>query len=102
MNLDWINDGRKIPDNVMLHIRVIAVHAVRVLGQSPEDVIKVFNFNRHCIYDWLRLFDEGGYDALESAMPPGAEPLVTHNIDEWLKRTVLHKTPVDGSASIFL
>lgn len=95
MNFDWLNDGRKIPDEVMFYIRVMAVHAVRVLGQSPEDVIKVFNFNRACIYHWLKIFDEGGYSALQSAMPPGAEPLVTNELEQWLKQTVLNKTPTD-------
>jgi len=95
MKLDWLDDGRKIPDDTMFYIRVMAVYAVRVLGQSPEDVIKVFNFNRACIYKWLRVFDEGGYSALESAMPLGAEALVTDELDEWLKQTVLNKTPVD-------
>jgi transposase len=95
MNTDWLNDGRKIPDEVMLYIRIMAVYAVRELGQSPEEVIKVFNFNRHCIYDWLRQFDDGGYSALESISAPGAELLVTNELDEWLKQTVLNMTPVD-------
>ncbi len=36
MNADWLTDGRKIPDDVMLHIRIMAVHAVRFLGLRPE------------------------------------------------------------------
>ena len=95
MNTDWLNDGRKIPDEVMHYIRIMAVHAVRELGQSPEEVIKIFNFNRHCIYDWLRQFDEGGYSALESISAPGADPLVTNEVDEWLKQTVTNMTPLD-------
>ena len=95
LNTDWLNDGRKIPDEVMLYIRIMAVHAVRELGQSAEEVIKVFNFNRHCMYDWLRQFDEGGYSALESISAPGAELLVTNEIDEWLNQTVLNMTPLD-------
>lgn len=95
MNLEWLTDGRKIPDEVMFYIRVMAVHAVRELGQSPEVVIKVLNFNRARIYHWLRLFDEGGYAALESILPPGAEPLVMAEQDDWLKQTVPNKTPVD-------
>lgn len=95
MNIDWLEDGRKIPDNVMLYIRVMAVHAVRKLGQSPEEVIKVFNFNRACMYRWLRLYDEGGYEALESDMPPGAELVITSEMDEWLKKAILDKTPID-------
>ncbi len=95
MNLDWLNDGRKIPDEAMFYIRAIAVHAIRALGQSPENVITVLNFNRACIYRWLKLFDEGGYPALESHAPPGAELLMTHDMDDWLKQTVLDKTPLD-------
>jgi transposase len=94
MNLDWLTDGRKIPDGVMYYIRAMAVYSIRVLGQSPEVVAKAYNFNRACIYRWLRQYDEGGFEALESEMPPGAKPLVDGEMDEWLKRTVLEETPV--------
>jgi transposase len=95
MNFDWLTDGRKIPDEVMHYIRAMAVHAVRVLGQSPEAIAKAYNFNRACIYRWLRQYDEGGFAALESDMPPGAKPLVDGEMDGWLKRTVLEETPVE-------
>lgn len=95
MNFDWLDDGRKIPDGVMYYVRAMAVNAVRVLGQSPEAIAKAYNFNRACIYRWLRQYDEGGFEALESDMPPGAQPLVTGEMDEWLKQTVLDKSPAD-------
>jgi hypothetical protein len=38
MNIDWLVDGRKIPDDVMYFIRRMAVNAIRVLGQSPEKI----------------------------------------------------------------
>lgn len=95
MNFDWLDDGRKIPDGVMYYIRVMAVHAIRVLGESPEVVAKAYNFNRACIYRWLRQYDEGGFAALESEMPAGAQPIVTGEMDEWLKQRVLEQAPVD-------
>jgi transposase len=95
MDIDWLLDGRKIPDNVMYYIRRMAVNAVRVLGQSPENVAKIYNFDRSCIYRWLRQYDKGGFEALESKMPPGAEPVITDETDEWLKQTVLTCTPVE-------
>lgn len=94
MDVEWLKDGRKIPDDVMFYIRVMAVHAVRVLGESPEVVAKVYHFNRSCIYRWLRHYDAGGNAALESEFPPGAEPLVTGEMDAWMKATVLNQTPV--------
>jgi transposase len=94
MNTDWLADGRKIPDEVMFYTRIMAVHAVRVLGLSPELVSKAYNFNRSCIYRWLRQYDEGGYEALESQMPRGAQPLISSEMDEWIKQTVLTGTPV--------
>lgn len=95
MDTEWLSDGRKIPDNVMYYIRRMAVHAVRVLGLSPEKVAEAYNFERSSIYRWLRQFDKGGFEALESKIPPGAEPIITAEIDEWLKQTVLTCTPVE-------
>jgi transposase len=94
MNFDWLADGRKIPDDVMFYVRVMAVNAIRILGQSPEAIAKAYNFNRACIYRWLRQYDEGGFAALKSEMPPGAKPPITGEMDEWLKQTVLEETPV--------
>ena len=93
MKLDWMGDGRKIPDEVMDYIRVMAVNAVRNLGMSPELIAKAYNFNRDCLYDWLRGYDQGGYAALESRKPVGAQPLITGEMDEWLKQTILTSTP---------
>ena len=95
MNVDWLDDGRKVPDDVMFHIRIMAIHAVRVLGFSPELIAKAYHFNRACIYRWLKQYDEGGYDALESRMPPGAELLINAEMDSWLKQTVLKCTPTE-------
>lgn len=95
MNLDWLNDGRKIPDDVMHYIRVMAVNAVRILGLGPEEVARAYNFNRHCIYRWLNQYDKGGFDALKSETAPGAIPLVTEEMDEWLHHVVLSHTPLD-------
>jgi transposase len=94
MNEEWLVDGRKIPDEVMGYIRKIAVQAIRENGQSPEVVGKVLNFNRSCIYEWLKRYDEGGYEALESRRPPGAKPLITREMEGWLEETVLNSTPV--------
>src|SRR5919197_334432 len=94
MNEEWLIDGRKIPDEVMGYIRKIAVQAIRENGQSPEVVAKVLNFNRSCIYEWLKRYDEGGYEALESRRPPGAKPVITREMEEWLEETVLNSTPV--------
>jgi hypothetical protein len=43
-NEEWLEDGRKIPDEVMGYIRKMAVQAVRERGQSPEVVAQIFNF----------------------------------------------------------
>jgi transposase len=93
--MDWLKDGRKIPDDVMFYIRRMAVNAVRKLGHSPEKIAEVYNFDRSCIYRWLKQYDEGGFEALESKMPPGAELLITEKIENWLKKTILNSTPVN-------
>lgn len=95
MKDDWLLDGRKIPNEVMNYFRKRAVQAVREKGQSPEVVAEVFGFDRSCIYEWLKRYDQGGYKALESCHPPGADLAITPAMDGWLKNRVLNSTPVD-------
>jgi transposase len=95
MTHEWLSDARKIPDDVMSYIRKIAVRAVVEFGWSPECVYKIFGISRSCLYDWLSSFRRGGYEALETRLPPGAEPLITREMDVWLKWVVLSRTPSD-------
>ena len=74
---------------------IMAVRRRSGFGLSPELIAKAYHFNRACIYRWLKQYDEGGYDALESRMPPGAERLINAEMDSWLKQTVLKCTPTE-------
>jgi transposase len=95
MKDDWLFDGRKIPDEVMNYFRKRAVQAIREKGQSPEIVAEVLGFDRSCIYEWLQRYEQGGYSALASRQPPGAAPVITPALDQWLKHTVLTSLPVE-------
>jgi transposase len=47
------------------------------------------------MYDWLDRFRRGGYEALETRIAPGAKPVITREMDDWLKRIVLSRNPTD-------
>lgn len=89
----WLDDARLIPDEVMSYLRMIAVHAVRGNGFSPEDVSEMLGISRSSVYAWLKRFKSDGYEGLETKKAPGAEPIVTEAMDTWLKQTVLERTP---------
>jgi transposase len=95
MNTDWMSDARKIPDDVMNYLRRIAVYAVIDRHLNPERIANVFNISRSCIYEWIRWYRDGGDDALDTRHAPGAFPVMTSEIDCWLKDTILKKTPED-------
>ena len=95
MRIDYLEDGRNVPDEAMYYIRRMAVHAIRVLGLSPETIAEAYNFHRSSIYRWLKQYDEGGFDALESRVPPEATPVITAERDICLKDTALCKTPLE-------
>jgi transposase len=78
----------------MNYFRKRAVQAVREKGLSAEVVSEVFGFSRSCIYTWLTRYDWGGYEALESRQAPGAEAVITAEMDAWLEATVVKSTPV--------
>jgi transposase len=93
MNAKWMFDARKIPDEVMNYLRRIAVRAVEEKGYSPETVADFLNISRSCIYDWLHKYHEQGEEALDTKMAPGAPLIMTPEIDEWLRKTILTSTP---------
>ena len=94
MNAEWLSDFRKIPDEVMNYLRRIAVRAVEDQHYSPELIAEVLGVSRSCIYDWLRWYRRGGEAALDTRSAPGAAPVITPEVDRWLKKTILHSTPV--------
>jgi transposase len=79
----------------MSHIRKMAVYAVKEKGESPETVARIFNFERYCIYKWIKIYEEKGYEGLNTLKSPGAENIMTGEIDNWVKETILNKTPLD-------
>lgn len=88
-----MTDARKIPDEAMSYIRKIAIKSIRECGYSPELIANIFNIHRSSIYDWLKLFDEGGYDALETRKAPGMPAIITPEMENWLKEIIISSTP---------
>jgi len=95
MNANWIRDGRELPDETMEYLRQIAVHAIVDQHRSPGLIADIFHMSRSAIYRWLQWYREGGDEALISKPAPGAPAVITPLIEEWLKWTILHSTPVD-------
>jgi len=91
----WMEDARKIPDDVMSYIRKLAVRAIVEDHFSPEGVAEVFHISRTALYRWLRLFEKGGYTELETKKAPGSLPEITEEMEDWLKDTVLNHGPED-------
>lgn len=58
-------DGRRLRHDVLTELRKRAVAQVQG-GESPEEVIKAMGFCRACIYNWLAMYREGGWDALDA------------------------------------
>jgi transposase len=95
MNNDWLDDARKIPDEPMGYIRKLAVRAVVESGFRPSLVATMFNVSPSSLYDWIKRYERGGYDFLESRNAPGAEPVITPEMDSLLRDIVVKENPTD-------
>jgi transposase len=93
MGNEWLSDARKIPGETMNYIRKMAVRAVIEKDYSPEFVIDVLGLSTSCIDEWLKRYGKGGYDALDTDYPPGMEPIITKEMDAWLKIVVVSHNP---------
>ena len=60
MKAEWVFDARKIPDEVMNHLRRIAVQAVEEKHYSLELAADFLGISRSSIYEWLRNYREQG------------------------------------------
>jgi len=88
-------DGRTIPGSVIDYLRKIAVRAVEEKGYSPEMVIDLLGLSRSCIYTWLRRYHAEGLPGLETRTAPGAKAVLTPEMEQWLRETILKTTPVE-------
>jgi transposase len=93
MKAERLSNARKIPDKVMNSLRRIAVRAVEEKNYSPEVIADVLGISRSRVYRWLRWYREGGENALDTQSAPGATPVITEEMDRWLKTVVLTTTP---------
>ena len=93
MKAEWLFDARKIPDEVMNYLRRIAVQAIEEKHYSPELVADLLGISRSSIYDWLNWYRNGGEEDLDTRKAPGAPWVMTPDMDEWLKETIVHSTP---------
>ncbi len=95
MKAEWLFDARKIPDEVMNYLRRIAVQALEKNHYSPELVTDLLGISRSSIYDWLNWYRTGGEEDLDTRKAPGLPWVMTPDMDEWLKETIIHSTPED-------
>lgn len=95
MSEEWMEDARKIPDEVMSYLRKIAVRAIEDKDYSPELIADAIGVSRTAIYDWLRRYRRDGYSGLQTRQSPGSPCIVTEEMDGWLEDAVCKHTPMD-------
>jgi transposase len=95
MDNAWLNDYRKVPDEVMSYIRKIAVRAIEEGGMSVELIAQVFGVASSAVYVWVQRYRKDGYAGLDTRLAPGADRVITKEIEDWLRVVVLNTTPLD-------
>ena len=90
-----ILDYRKVSDEVMNYIRMIAVNAINNKSYSVSDVANFLGVSVSAVYAWLEKYLLDGKEGLRSKDAPGKKPIISEYIEEWLKDTILESTPKD-------
>lgn len=86
-------DGRKIDHKTREVIRIRAVKQI-LAGESPENIAKVLGYNRGCVYEWLRKYHEGGFEALKTRKISGRPPKLTERQKQQVFDIVTSKNPL--------
>lgn len=95
MRNHWNGDYRTVPDEAMYFIRKIAVRAVVDFGYSVQWVADVFGVAKSALHEWVNWYRESGDMGLETRLPPGANPVLTEDMEVWLKNEILSTTPTE-------
>jgi transposase len=92
------NDARKLTSRDLTEKRISAIKSI-MSGQSPESVARNMSINRVSIYNWLKMYREGGWKALQSRKRGGRTPLLDEKARKWVFKTVATKKPSDFNLS---
>ena len=86
-------DGRKIDHKTREVIRIRSVKQI-LAGESPENIAKVLGYNRGCVYEWLRKYHEGGFEALKTRKISGRPAKLTEARKKQVFDIVTSKNPL--------
>jgi len=91
--LEARRDGRQLDHKTLSELRRRGVAAVQE-GQSPSQVAAALGVQRVTVYNWLALYRQGGWDALEAKKRGGRRPKVGAKALRWIYDTVTMKNPL--------
>lgn len=85
-------DGRSLDHRTNEELRRLAVSRV-LAGESQSEVARSLQFARSAVVRWMRMYREGGDEALASRKAPGREPTLDEKQVAKLRRLVVGKNP---------
>jgi transposase len=86
-------DGRRLDHKTLSELRRRGVIAVQE-GHRPSQVAAALGVQRVTVYNWLALYRQGGWDALEAKKRGGRRPKVDAKVLRWVYDTVTMKNPL--------
>lgn len=89
-----INDARRLDRETQEYIRKRAV-ALSLQGEPVAQIARNFDVNRTTIYEWINLYREGGWDALNIELAPGGSCKLSDEQQQQLIEMILGHDPRD-------
>lgn len=86
------NDCRKLGHTILTEIRKRAVRQI-LAGLSPEKAVEAYGTCRATIYNWIALYHEGGWEALDAHKRGGRKPKLNGKMVAWVYKAVVDKDP---------
>ena len=85
-------DARRLDHKTLTELRTRAISAVQA-GESPEVVARALGVSRGAMYNWLALYRQGGWGALDAKKRGGRRRKLDGKTIKWIYTTVTTKDP---------
>lgn len=85
-------DARELDHKTLEEFRFRSIECIQA-GERPDLIARILGVDVSSVYKWKRLFEKGGWEALQAVPIPGRPRTLDSETEKWIAEAVSSETP---------